>query len=213
LNDIGTGPYTIQSWQQGQQITLARFPGYWNGWSGKHFNKVIISTVPVASTRRELVEKGSVGLTFDLTPQDVDALRSNSSLRITSPYASEIFYITMTQSGPLSSPLARQALSYAVPYDAIISGIYRGQARRAFGPLPAAVFGFDPHAFHYPYDPARAKALLAKAGVAPGTTLTYAYDSGAFPQDQVGNILVAALSQVMSERRRGTAGHDAVSHL
>jgi peptide/nickel transport system substrate-binding protein len=195
-HDIGTGPYTIQSWQPGQQITIVRYPDYWAGWSGKHFSKAIITTVPVASTRRELVEKGNADLTFDLTPQDVDALRANSKLRVTSPYASEIFYITMTQTGPLASPLARQALSYAVPYDAIIHGIYHDQAKRAYGPLPAAIEGYDPNAFHYQTDFAKAKALLQKAGVPQGTSLTYAYDSGAFPQDVVGNVLVAAFSQI-----------------
>jgi peptide/nickel transport system substrate-binding protein len=196
LHDVGTGPYTVQSWQQGQQITLGRFAGYWAGWSGRHFGKIIILTVPVASTRRELVEKGDATLTFDLTPQDVEALRSNNAVRVTSPYATEIFYIVMTQSGPLASPLARQALSYAVPYDAIIRGVYRGQARRAYGPIPSTVIGYDPSAFHYQTDFAKARALLQQAGVPQGTTLTYAYDSGAFPQDQVGSVLQSAFSQI-----------------
>jgi len=54
-HDLGTGPYTIQRWAHGQQVTLARFSGYWGGWQGPHFSTIAVRTVPEASTRRELV--------------------------------------------------------------------------------------------------------------------------------------------------------------
>jgi peptide/nickel transport system substrate-binding protein len=195
-NDVGTGPYTIQNWQHGTQITLSRFAGYWAGWSGKHFSKVIITTVPDPATRRQLVERGEATITMDLTPQDVAALRSNRAVRVTSPYATEILYVAMVQHGPLASPLARQALSYAVPYDAAIHGLYKDLARRAYGPIPAAVFGYDPNMFHYQTDLGKARDLLKKAGVASGTTLTYAYDAGISIEQQIGQLLQASFSQI-----------------
>jgi peptide/nickel transport system substrate-binding protein len=195
-NDVGTGPYAIQSWQHGSQITLAKFAPYWAGWNGNHFSKIIITTVPDASTRRQLIERGQATMTMDLTPQDVTALRANHAVRVTSPYATEVQYVAMTQYGPLASPLARQALSYAVPYDAIIHGLYRDYARRAYGPIPAAVFGYDAKTFHYQTDMAKAKALLQQAGVAQGTTLTYAYDSGIDIERNIGLLLQASFSQL-----------------
>lgn len=194
-HDVGTGPYTIQSWQHGQQMTLVRFADYWNGWNGKHFGKVIISTVPDAATRREVVEKGKALLTFDLLPQDVDALRANNAVKISSPYATQIYYAAMTEYGPLASPLARQALSYAFPYDALIKGIYRGQAKRAYGPIPSAILGYDSNMFHYQTDVAKARQLLQQAHVPQGTTLTCAYDTGASPPEpQICLLLQASLA-------------------
>jgi peptide/nickel transport system substrate-binding protein len=194
-HDAGTGPYMLQSWQHGQQISLVRFPDYWAGWNGKHFGKVIISTVPDAATRREVVEKGKADLTFDLLPQDVDALRANSAVKINAPYATQIYYAAMTEYGPLASPLARQALSYAFPYDALINGIYKGQAKRAYGPVPSAIMGFDQGMFHYQTNIAKARQLLQAAHVPQGTTLTCAYDSGASPPEpQICLLLQASLA-------------------
>jgi peptide/nickel transport system substrate-binding protein len=194
FHDLGTGPYTIQSWQHGQQVTLVRFPDYWGGWSGKHFGKVIVQTVPEPPTRRELVEKGKADLTFDLTPQDNLALSHNPAVHVVAPYGTEVDYAYMTQSGPLASPYARQALSYAFPYNAAIQGVLKGYARRAYGCLPSTMLGYDPSQFHYNTDLTKAKALLQKAGVKPGTTLTYmTYNTtGA----ELGVLLQAQLQQI-----------------
>ena len=194
-HDAGTGPYTLQSWTPGQQVVLTRFPAYWGGWAGPHFSKAIMTDVPSAETRRELVERGQADITFDLTPQDLRAMQSNPTLRIVAPYATEIVYMIMTEAGPLASPAARQALSYAFNYDALIKGIYGGYARRSYGPIPSTVLGYDPRAFHYETDLVKAKALLQQAGVVPGTTLTYAY-SDIFPNKEMGLILQAQLAQI-----------------
>ncbi len=172
-HDLGTGPYMLRSWQRGQQAVLTRFPGYWGGWSGRHFSQVVIREIPDAVTRRELLEKGQADLTYNLTPQDYDALKTNPAVRVVAPVGTEIVYIVMTQAGPLASPAARQALSYAFPYDGYIHGVMRGYARRSYGPLPSALEGYDPTMFHYQTDLAKAKALLQQAGIKPGTTLTY----------------------------------------
>jgi peptide/nickel transport system substrate-binding protein len=192
-HDLGTGPYTIQSWEHGQQTVLVRFPEYWGGWSGRHFSKIIVNTVPESATRRELVEKGKADITYNLTPQDNMALSHNSSVVVSPNYSTEIDYFVMTESGPLASPFARQAVSYAFNYDALINGFYHGFARRSYGPIPSSLLGFDPHAFHYHTDLNKARELFQKAGVKPGTTLTFTYND---PFQPVGLILQAQLAQL-----------------
>ena len=192
-HDLGTGPYTLHSWTRQQQVVLSRFPAYWGGWSGSHFSRVVVRTVAESTTRRELVERGQADLTFNLTPQDYLALRNNPRVRLVAPYATEVDYAVMTQWGPLASPYARQALSYAFPYNAYINGVFKGYAKRAYGPIPSALLGYDPHAFHYQTDLARARALLQKAGVKPGTTLTYDYGTNGGP---AGLLLQAQLAQI-----------------
>jgi peptide/nickel transport system substrate-binding protein len=192
-HDAGTGPYMIQSWQRGQQLVLRRFPAYWGGWSGPHFSKIVVRTVPDSATRRELLERGQVQLTGDLTPQDYNALKQNSTVRVSAPYGAEIDYTVMTEAGPLASPYARQALSYAFPYAALIQGIYRGYARRAYGPLASTLLGYDPNQFHYQTNLATARELLRKAGVKPGTVLTFAYSG---PFGKAAPLLQAQLAQL-----------------
>jgi peptide/nickel transport system substrate-binding protein len=191
--DLGTGPYMIQSWQHGQQTTLARFPDYWGGWSGKHFSTIIINNVPDSVTRRELLEKGKADLTYNLTAQDNQALAGNPNVVVSPNYNTEVDYITMTEYGPLASPYARQALAYAFNYDALIKGVYKGFARRAYGPIPSVLEGYDPGMFHYQTNLDKARALLQKAGVKQGTTLTFTYDD---PYGPVALIMQAQLAQI-----------------
>ena len=139
------------------------------------------------------MERGQADLTFNLTPQDYQALRGNPKVRFVAPYATEVDYAVMTEWGPLASPYARQALSYAFPYDAYINGVFKGYAKRAYGPIPSALLGYDPHVFHYQTDLAKARALLQKAGVKPGTTLTYDYGTNGGP---AGLLLQAQLAQI-----------------
>jgi peptide/nickel transport system substrate-binding protein len=194
-HDAGTGPYMIQSWQHGSQTVLTRFLKYWGGWSGPHFSKVVVRTIPEPATRRELMERGQADLTFELTPQDYAALEKEPQVKVIAPYGTEVQYVAMTEAGPLASPYARQAVSYAFNYSAFLQAAFHGFARRAYGPLPSVLLGYDPHMFHYQTNLAKARALFQKAGVKPGTVLTYMYSPG--PQGQfAGLILQAQLAQI-----------------
>ncbi len=195
-HDLGTGPYMLQSWSHGQQVVLTRFKDYWGGWSGAHFSTIYIRSVPEPTTRRELVERGEADIAQNLTPQDYDQLKSNSKVKVVVGPTTEVEYLPMTEWGPLASPYARQALSYAFNYDAYIKAAYRQYARRAYGPLASTLLGYDPNMFHYQTDLNKARALLAKAGVKPGTTLTYAYSSGLQNFQIAGGILQAQLAQL-----------------
>jgi peptide/nickel transport system substrate-binding protein len=195
-NDIGTGPYILQQWQHNVQETLVRFPNYWHGWNGKHFSKVLIQEIPETNTRRELLERGQADITFALTPQDDQALTTNPAVRVTAPYGTEIGYIAMNEYGPLASPLARQALSYAFNYNAFLTAAYHGFAKRGYGPLASILTGFDPNVFKYNTDLNKAKQLLQQAGVAPGTTLSYMYVSGYPDEKLAGLVLQAQLAQI-----------------
>lgn len=194
-HDLGTGPYTIKSWAHDQQVVLTRFAAYWGGWSGPHFSTIMVRTVQESSTRRELMERGQADLTFELTPQDYQALSKTPQVTVVAPYATEVQYVAMTEWGPLASPYARQALSYAFNYEAFLTAAFHGYGKRAYGPLASTVLGYDPAMFYYHTDLAKAKGLLQKAGVKPGTVLTYAFTAS--PQAQfAGLILQAQLAQL-----------------
>ena len=195
-HDAGTGPYLLQQWQRNVQETLVRFPAYWRGWSGKHFSKVLMQELPETNTRRELLEKGQADITFALPPQDAQAMSSNPAVKVIAPYATEVDYIAMNEFGPLASPLARQALSYAFNYNAFLTAAYHGYAKRAYGPLASVLTGYDPHVFQYTTDLARAKALLQQAGVKPGTTLSFLFEVGYSWQRLAGLVLQAQLGQL-----------------
>ena len=78
----------------------------------------------------------------------------------------------MTDYGPLASKEARQALSYAFPYEDVIQGFYEGYAVQPRGLVAPTVNGYDPDTVQYTTDLVKAKELLTAAGVADGTEIT-----------------------------------------
>jgi peptide/nickel transport system substrate-binding protein len=169
---LGTGPYRVTEFDVETGVVLERNPGYWRGWEGAHFDRVIFRVVVEPETRRELIERGDADIVAVLPLGIVRELEENPDLIVDRRYNLTVRYLAMTVAGPLASPEARQALCWAFPYDEVIAGVYEGYAKRAIGPVAELCRGFDPATFTYKTDLERARALLQSAGVASGTTLT-----------------------------------------
>ena len=106
---------------------------------------------------------------------------------------------------PFNDKRVRQALNYAVDKEAINKALYGGLAVTMTSPLPEAQWGFDKSLKGYPYDPAKAKQLLAAAGVKPGLKvelLTYNTPRGYNPAGAGPGGGVAGLSAARSASRR-----------
>ncbi len=177
-NAIGTGPYLLQSFEAGDQAVLVRNPNYWRGWNGWHFDRIILRSIPEASTRRQLIESGEVDIAYAGTAEDTAAVRQDPGLVAGSFKNLELVYIILGEYGPLASPEARQAMNYLFPYDEFVSTVMKDTFVRANGPFPDLLFTHDPNVFTYDTDVEKARQLLAQAGVEPGTELTYEYYTG-----------------------------------
>ena len=175
---LGTGPYRITSFDVEDGVVLERYDGYWGGWEGDHFERIIIRVVPEAETRRALLEAGDADLATSLPLAAVPELEQNADLVVDRRYNLAVRYLAMTVAGPLQSPTARQALCWAFPYEEVISGVFMGLAKRAIGPVAELCRGFDPATFVYDTDLDRARALLDQSGIAAGTVLTLLLPAG-----------------------------------
>jgi peptide/nickel transport system substrate-binding protein len=115
------------------------------------------------------VKNGSIDIALDLPPKLVAEAEKDSKLAVYRMPTSEMIYMGMNNSDPvLKSKLVRQAISYAVPYDALRQQVMQGLAGRAYGPVPSTMAtSLDPSGTKLPYptDVAKAKDLLAQAGV------------------------------------------------
>ncbi len=175
---LGTGPYKIVDYSPEERVVLQRHDGYWGGWEGDHFQQIVIRVVSESSTRRQLIESGDVDIVDNLTPESLQAMETNPDLHIDKSYSSEVDYMMMTVDGALKTPEARQAMCYSFPYDEVITGVYKGYAKRAVGGVAELLRGFDPKTFTYPTDLDKAKELFAKAGVQPGASIGLTQESG-----------------------------------
>jgi peptide/nickel transport system substrate-binding protein len=169
---LGTGPYRLVEFDVETGAILERYDGYWRGWEGEQFDRVILRVVVEPETRRALIESGDADIATTLPLATVGELEQHPDLAVDHRYSLTVRYIAMTVAGPLQSPEARQALCWAFPYDEVIAGVYDGFAKRAIGPMAELCRGFSPDTFVYQTDLQRARALLDRAGIVEGTVLT-----------------------------------------
>jgi peptide/nickel transport system substrate-binding protein len=171
----GTGPYRIVEFEPGDRVVMERYDGYWGGWEGPHFDRIVVRVVEEFETRRQLIERGEIdiidrnGVSYEALPE----LEKNPDLTVDHSTSTEVEYFTLTEAGPLATPEARQAMCWAFPYDDVLEGVYKGYAKQGVGPVAETVRGFAPETFTYSTDLAKAKELFTKARVAEGTELTF----------------------------------------
>jgi peptide/nickel transport system substrate-binding protein len=181
-NDAGTGPYTVDRWDKGQEIELRlkSFDGYWSGWSGAHYKNIVYRVVPTASTSAQLLRSGQLTWAEQLTPQLWESLKSDPDLSATSSNSYQnLLGMLNTSDGPLKDVRVRQALAYATDYDGIVAALKAFQP--SVGLIPKGLWGYDPSLPVYKTDVAKAKELLQQAGYGPGgkpMSLTLTYTQG-----------------------------------
>lgn len=193
---LGTGPYRIVDFDLENGVVLERVDGYWGGWDGNHFERVIIRIVVESETRRALIENGDVDIATTLPLGAIGDLEQQPGLVVDRRYNLAVNYLAMTVAGPLRSPAARQAMCWAFPYQEVIDGVYEGFAKRAVGPVAELCRGFAPETFVYDTDLTRARALLDDAGVAAGTRLRMMLVAGNPETMTIAELLQANLAEI-----------------
>jgi peptide/nickel transport system substrate-binding protein len=168
---IGSGPYKLKSWQRGVQSVLEANPGYWRG--KPPFQTVTFRAVPDTSTRIADLRTGRADITRGLSPDDAEGVKADKSLQLLPVPTERIAYMFMnTLYGPTKDKRVRQAIAMAIDRDTIISALQQGYGKQVNILLTPANFGYIGDVPGWPYDPAKAKALIKEAG-AEGAVLQY----------------------------------------
>ena len=128
---------------------------------------------------------GDADIITAVPPDEIDRINKSGKTRaLTLPGNRIPFYMIAVRQAPLNNKLVRQALNYGSNMDGIIKTILGGHGfRRAVISNPWHV-GFDASIKPYPYDPAKAKALLAQAGYPSGVTIDMHAIQGRYPKDK-----------------------------
>lgn len=174
----GSGPYKITNFEPGQILEMEKFDGYWRGWEGDHFDKIIVRVVSESETRRQLLEQGDADIVDALTVEAAAALEGSPDITILREFVTRNQYYAMAVAGPLETPEARQAMNFAWPWKEVLDGVYGGLSRQPRGPVPPEIQGHDDNTFQYTTDLDQARILLQTAGVEEGTSLTLALQTG-----------------------------------
>jgi peptide/nickel transport system substrate-binding protein len=186
-NANGTGPFKLKRYEPDVRTVLERHPGWW-GWADKrHGNaaEVSFTTVKSDATRLAALASGEVDLVMDPPFQDIERLRRDSRIALVQIPDIGQQYFTFDQArdelegsdvkgrNPFKDLRVRQAVYHALNIDLIIQKVLRGQAVPTGAFLSTRVDGSPAELDRrLPYDPAKAKALLAAAGYANGFSVT-----------------------------------------
>lgn len=175
---VGTGPYRMVSWKRGQSIELERNDSYWG--EKAQIAAVNYRFVEEPGTRLAGLMAGEFDLITNLLPEFTQQVpQSIHILGLEHP-----IIILNADKGVTQDVRVRQALNYAVDKQALAKGLFEGFAQVAEGQLLSpSFFGFNPEVKAYPYDVAKAKALLKEAG-AEGATVELVGTSGRWLKDR-----------------------------
>jgi peptide/nickel transport system substrate-binding protein len=199
-HDAGSGPYTIDSWQKGQEteLTLKKFDGYWSGWSGQHYTKIAYRVTPELTTAWQLLQRGEVSFVQRLNSQLFAQASTTANVQTSqTPSFQNLLALFNTQSGPLKDVRLRQAVQKAIDYDGLIAAL-KGSGVQASGLVPEGLLGFTPGQAPK-QDLPGAESLLREAGYGPGgkqLDLTLTYAQGDSDQELLVTLLTSALDKL-----------------
>ncbi len=203
VNPSGTGPFKLaqaSDWTRDSQMTLEANPDYWGG--APKVQQLIFKVIPEGSTRLQQVETGELDIAWALSPEDVEKARTNPDLLIVEDAGLNTNNVEMNVTKePFTSKEVRQALNYAVNKEELSEGLYNGNMVPAGGVLPPVDWAFNPDLKSYPYDPDKAKELLAAAGYDDTNPLTFTLMAYTIPRgyNPVGDRLATAIQEYWGE--------------
>jgi len=190
-NLVGTGPYRFVSYQRGGNLVFTRNDEYWGGKA--NIKEVVFKKVTEDAARLAALESGQADFINNVPVYEVARLKKHPRVRVDQVEGLRMFFLAINFAfKPWDNKLVRQAANYSVDAPSIVRNIFEGIGYPCNGPVGANVLGADPKLNRYPYDPQKAKALLAKAGYPNGCDIQLYYSAGRYPKDREVCQVVAA---------------------
>lgn len=197
-NPVGSGPYRFVSWRRGVEVVLERNPDYWR--VTPQVERLIYRPIIEDQARLSALEAGEIDLAVNLPPDDLPRLRNDANFTFAEQAGMHTWYVVFNVTKePFDDARVRQAVAFAVDRQAIVDAILGGTGVLAKNFLPPVVWGYTDDVADYPYDPERAKELLAEAGYPNGFEVEFwVPESGSGMQQSVamGTVIQDFLSRV-----------------
>ncbi|EEX13246.1 extracellular solute-binding protein, family 5 [Citreicella sp. SE45] len=175
-NPSGTGAFTFAEWRSNEAVVVEANPDYWDG--APALQAVVFRPITDANTRTAEMLAGGIDMMVEVPPVALSEFRSDS-FRIFEQAGPHVWFLILNaKEGPFADKKVRQAANYAINKEALVNDVLEGTAEVAAGPTPPAfAWAYNEALEPYPYDPEKAKALLAEAG-AEGAELTFFVTEG-----------------------------------
>lgn len=166
----GSGAYKLARWEPGQEVVMERFDEWKNG-PLPPIKRVILREVPAPATRRALLERGDIDISYDVPPKDSKELRDGGKVKVVGvPIENSMYAVGLNVTmKPFDDVRVRKAVAYAIPYDKIFKLAAYERGIKMYGGKSFTPKTIEwPQPFPYDTDYDKARALLKEAGLAKG---------------------------------------------
>lgn len=177
---VGTGPYKFVEWLKDDHFTLEAFEDYFDG--TPKVKTLIWRVLPEDVTRLAALRTGEIDIGCQLPVEAIEEIEGEPNLYLSKVPMNQVVYLQLFAESPkcrgpeceaISDKRVRQAMAYAINLEEISEYIYKGYTKPPASVVSSITFGFDPDLKPYPYDPDKAKALLAEAGYPDGFSIQF----------------------------------------
>ena len=210
MNPVGTGPFKLLEWKPAEYLRVTKFDGYWQKGLPK-IDTLTFRFVTDNNTRAAVMQTGEAQFAYPIPYEQISILAKSDKLTVVDDKMSIMArYVSMnTRVKPFDDLRVRQAINYAINKQALAKVAYAGFATPIDGVVPQGV-DFAHKMGAWPYDPKKAKELLAQAGYPNGfeTTLWSAYNDGTsvkavqFLQQQLNQVGIKATIEILEPGQR-----------
>jgi len=207
---VGTGPYKFVEWKKAEHLIVEANEGYWKD-SPKGMPKIktiVFRTIPETTTQIAELLSGGVDIIRNVPPDQIDVIKNSPNARISATKILRVNSLLLDSAGrasktPLMDQKVREAIACGINVDEMLKNILGGYAERTATGVNPLHFGFDGSIKPYPYDPERAKKLLAEAGYPNGFEITLNTYSGTITSmDQMADAVTGYLAKIGIKLKR-----------
>lgn len=181
----GTGAYKFGEWEANAKVVAVRNEEYWDG--APALEAVIYRPITDANTRVAEMLSGGLDIMVEVPPDSLQQFKGDNAYAVHEQAGPHVWFLILNaKEAPFNVKAARQAANYAINKTALVENILQGTADVAAGPTPPAfAWAYNEALEPYPYDPAKAKELLAEAGYDGEEVTFYVTEGGSGMLDPI----------------------------
>lgn len=197
-NPAGTGPFRFVEWVSNNRVVVEANPDHRDG--APALQAVVFRPITDANTRVAEMLSGGVDVMVEVPPDNLAMFRDDPQFDVHEQAGPHLWFLILnTREGPMADRRVRQAVNYAIDKTTLVENVLSGTAEVAAGPTPPAfAWAYNEALEPYPFDPDKARALLAEAGQEGAALTFYVTEGGSGMLDPVamGAAIQADLARV-----------------
>ena len=192
---VGTGPFRFAQWVRGSEVRLAKNPDYYG--TPAYLDAVTFRIIEDTNAQLAALQAGDIDMVgVGLAPENAIQLQGNSNIKVSEGSATTEYTVALNNTRePLNNPLVRQAITHAIDKETIVEGAMFGYGT-VIGTHASPIEPYYKDLNPYPYDPVKARELLAEAGYPNGFTVDFELPQPYNVERRTGEVIAQQLAEV-----------------